>query len=56
MKTFHKDSGCTASITDQRDGTAILKVRDPIGRVVKKKSYKTRRSATAAWAAMCRGS
>lgn len=54
MKTYHKDHGCTASITDCRNSKAILRVRDAVGRLVWNKTYRSRRAAIAAWAAMCR--
>ena len=54
MKTYHKDYGVTASITDKPDGTARLLARDQYGKKVKDKVYASRRSALSAWAAMCR--
>lgn len=54
MKTYHKDfSGCTASITDKRDGTARLLVRTPNGFKVKDSVHKTRNAALAAWRRFC---
>lgn len=53
MKTYHKDFGVTASITDKRDGTARLIVYDQYGRKVKDSVHKNRPSAVAAWKRMC---
>ena len=50
MKTYHKSFyGTTASITDNRDGTARLIVRDQYGRKVKDSIHKNRKAALAAW-------
>lgn len=50
MKTYHKDFyGCTASITDKRDGTARLIIRTPGGTKVKDSVHKNRKAALAAW-------
>lgn len=35
MKTYHKDFGVTASITDKQDGTARLVVCDQYGKRLK---------------------
>jgi hypothetical protein len=49
MKTYHKDPyGFTASVTDKRDGTARLIVRDPYGKKVKDSTHKNRKAALAA--------
>jgi len=53
MKTYHKDLGSTASITDRRDGTATLVIRDPMGRKVHNKIHANRKSALAAWRRYC---
>lgn len=54
MKTYHKDCyGCTASITDQRDGTARLIVRDQHGKKIKDSTHKSRPAAVAAWRRFC---
>jgi hypothetical protein len=50
MKTYHKDSyGCTASITDKRDGTARLVIRMSNGKKMHDKVHKTRSAALSAW-------
>lgn len=48
MKTYHKEYGITASITDKLDGTARLLVKDQYGRKVKDSIHKNR-SAAADW-------
>lgn len=53
MKTYHKDFLCTASITDKRDGTARLIIRDTYGRKVKDSLHKSRPAAYAAWRRYC---
>ena len=53
MKTYHKDFDVTASITDKRDGTARLVVRDQYGKKVKDSVHKNRRDAVAVWKRMC---
>lgn len=53
MKTYHKEYGCTASITDKRDGTAQLVVRDQTGKKIHDKAHKTRKAAEAAWRRLC---
>lgn len=53
MKTYHKDFGVTASITDKRDGTARLIVRDQYGKKVKESVHKNRPAAVRAWKRMC---
>ena len=53
MKTYHKDFDVTASITDKRDGTARLVVRDQYGKKVKESVHKNRRAAVAVWKRMC---
>lgn len=53
MKTYHKDYGCTASITDKPDGTARLIVRGPDGKKVKDSTHKSRPAAVAAWRRFC---
>lgn len=53
MKTVHRDfTGVTASITDRRDGTAILTIN--AGGKRKTKQYKNRKSALSAWYRNCR--
>lgn len=54
MKTYHKDYGITASITDRPDGTARLIARNQYGKKVKDKIYASRRSARSAWARICK--
>lgn len=53
MKTYHKDFGVTASITDKRDGTARLIVRDQYGKKVKESVHKNRHAALAACRRLC---
>lgn len=53
MKTYHKEYGASASITDQRDGSAKLVIRDHMGRKVHDKSHATRKAAYAAWRRYC---
>lgn len=54
MKTYHKDfCGVTASITDKKDGTARLIVKDQFGRKVKDSIHKSRPAALAVWRRMC---
>lgn len=53
MKTYHRDYGVTASITDKADGTARLIARDPNGKKIRDKVYTSRKAATAAWARLC---
>ena len=50
MKTYYRDPyGCTASIrTKKADQTATLTVRNPYGKLVHKKQYKTERGAKVA--------
>lgn len=46
MKTYYRDSyGCTASITEHRDGTATLRVSDPYGKRVFRATFKSLRGA-----------
>ena len=53
MKTYHKEYGCTASITDKPDGTARLIIKDPNGKKVKDSTHKSRNSAYSAWRRFC---
>lgn len=53
MKTYHKEYGITASITDKLDGTARLLVKDQYGRKVKDSIHKNRSAAVAAWRRLC---
>ena len=53
MKTYYKDNGCTASITDKTDGTARLIVRDQLGRKVKDSTHKSRTAAYSTWRKLC---
>lgn len=53
MKTFYKDYGCTASITDKSDGTARLVIKDQFGKKVKDSTHKNRASAYSAWRRFC---
>lgn len=54
MKTYFKDYGVTASITTNRDGSARLVARDPMGKKVRDRVYTTYAAATAAWRRLCR--
>ena len=51
MKTYYKDYGVTASITEHKDGTATLKTSCGGKRMMKK--YVSKKSALAAWKRMC---
>lgn len=53
MKTYYKDFyGVRASITDKRDGTAQLVVRDQFGRKIRDSNHKNRPAALRAWKRM----
>ncbi|SBV96678.1 hypothetical protein KL86CLO1_10810 [uncultured Eubacteriales bacterium] len=54
MKTYHKDFGITASITDLSDGTARLTARAQYGKKVHDKVHSSRKAAESAWRRMCR--
>jgi hypothetical protein len=54
MKTVYKQYGVTASITDKRDGTARLVVRDAFSKKVWDSIHTNRKAALAAWYRMCR--
>lgn len=50
MQTYHKGCyGCTASITDKRDGTAQLIVKLGNGKKMHDKVHKNRNAALSAW-------
>ena len=53
MKTYYKEFGCTASISDSRDGTARLVIRNQYGQKVKDSQHKNRKSAYSAWRRFC---
>lgn len=53
MRTTYKDYGCTASITDNADGTARLMVKTQNGKKVKDSTHKSRAAAIAAWRRFC---
>lgn len=53
MKTYYKEYGATASITDQKDGSATLVIRDHLGRKVHNKTHASRKAAYAAWRRYC---
>lgn len=53
MKTYHKDFGCSASITDKRDGRAQLVIRMNTGEKVHDKTHANRKAAYAAWRRFC---
>lgn len=48
MRTYHKEYGCTASITDNADGTARLIIKAG-SKKVHDKNHKSRNAAMAAW-------
>jgi hypothetical protein len=54
MRTYHKDYGVTASITDNIDGSARLIVRGPNGKKIKDSVHKSRNAALAAWRRLCK--
>lgn len=46
MKTYYRDSyGCTASITEHRDGTATLRICDPYGHRIFRATFTSVRGA-----------
>ena len=46
MKTYYRDAyGCTASITEHRDGTATLRVCDPYGKQVFRATFTSAKGA-----------
>lgn len=53
MKTYHKEYGVTASITDKQNGTARLIARDQFGKKFKDSIHKNRHAALAAWKRLC---
>ena len=53
MKTYYKEYGCTASITDKPDGTAHLIIKNQTGKKVKDSIHKNRKAALAAWRRFC---
>ena len=53
MKTYYRDYGITASITDTPDGTAKLLVKDPFGKKIHDKIHKNRKAALSAWKRLC---
>lgn len=53
MKSFYKEYGASASITEKRDGTAHLVIRDHYGRKVHDKIHASRKAAYAAWRRYC---
>lgn len=53
MKTYYKDYGCTASITDMPDGTARLIVKNQYGKTIKDSTHKSRKAAYSAWRKLC---
>ena len=53
MKTYYRDYGITASITDKSDGTAKLLVKDPFGKKIHDKIHKNRKAALSAWKRLC---
>lgn len=53
MKTYYKECGASASITDKADGTARLIIRDIAGRKQHDKIHASRKAAYAAWRRYC---
>lgn len=53
MKTVHKEYGCTATITDSKDGSAKMVIRNQMGKKVKESTHKSRPAALAAWRRFC---
>ncbi len=53
MRTVYKDYGCTATITDKKDGSARLVVKNQLGKKVKESNHKNRASAYSAWRRLC---
>jgi hypothetical protein len=53
MKTVYRDYGCTATITDMKNGSAKLVVKNPMGKKVKESTHKNRTAAVAAWRRFC---
>lgn len=49
MRTYHKNTLASASITDKKDGKARLVVRILTGQKVHDKVHKSRKAAMAAW-------
>lgn len=46
MKTYYHDSyGCTASITEHKDGTATLRISDPYGKRIFRATFTSLRGA-----------
>ncbi len=52
MITYYKDYGITASIKDNSNGSAILKVKCG-SKTIRNKVYSSRKSAYAAWRRLC---
>ena len=53
MKTYYKEYGCTASITDKTDGTARLIIKKQNGKKVKDSIHKNINAAYSAWRRFC---
>jgi hypothetical protein len=53
MKTYYKEYGCTATVTDKADGTARLVIKNQFGKKVKDSTHKSRNAAVAAWRRFC---
>ena len=46
MKTYYRDAyGCTASITEHKNGTATLKISDPYGKRIFRATFTSLRGA-----------
>lgn len=52
-KTTYTDYGCTATISDQRDGTARLVIKAHSGKKVHDKIHSSHKAAYAAWRRFC---
>ena len=53
MRTTHKEYGCTAVITDKKDGTAHMTIKVYNGKKVRDRDYANRNAALAAWRRFC---
>ena len=53
MKTYYKNYGITACITDKSDGSAKLLGKDPFGKKLHDKIHKNRKAAFSAWKRLC---
>lgn len=56
MRKHYSSYGCTASITGKSDGTAVLMIKDSLGRIVRNSTHKNFKAAEDAWRRMCNSS